>query len=200
MTLAQISIGALLLLAAIWGMWTTRELLKLGERKVVSVRLGELVSSFALAEARSGDEPDKVTARTRAFMQALDQALKNRSAAGTTVLVGEAVVSSSTEDITAAIAADVTKLVPMPVAQAMPARLPLPTIPNGAQGGAASGGAGQGGVGQAMLGALAAPAQAAPFQQAGPGPNGAPADYGPSAYQPGPADPSAGEGGFNGQQ
>ena len=124
-------------------MWTTREVMQLRAHKVVSVRLGELVNQFALAEARSGDDPDKVTARTRAFMEALDKTLKARSADGAVVLVGEAVVSSSGDDITAAVAADVAKLVPMPMAQAMPARLPVAPTASGA-----------GGVGQAMLSAM----------------------------------------------
>ena len=140
---AQLIAGALLLFAAIWAMWTTREVMQLRAHKVVSVRLGELVNQFALAEARSGDDPDKVTARTRAFMEALDKTLKAHAAGGAVVLVGEAVVSSSGDDITAAVAADVAKLVPMPMAQAMPARLPVAPTASGA-----------GGVGQAMLSAM----------------------------------------------
>ena len=146
LTRSQIVVGALLLMASIWAMWTTREVMHLRAHKVVSVRLGEIVNQFAIAEARSGDDPDKVTARTRAFMAALDKALKARAADGTVVLVGEAIVASSGEDITAAVAADVIKLVPLPVAQAMPPRLPV--------GSAASGAAPAGGVAQAMLGAF----------------------------------------------
>ena len=146
LTRSQILVGALLLFASIWAMWTTREVLHLRAHKVVSVRLSEIVNQFAIAEARSGDDPDKVTARTRAFMQALDKALKARAADGTVVLVGEAVVASSGEDITAAVAADVTKLVPMPVAQTMPPRLPVGAVPSSA--------APAGGVAQAMLGAF----------------------------------------------
>jgi hypothetical protein len=184
LTVVQILVGALLLLTAIWAMWTTREVLALRQHKVVSVRLGELVNQFALAEARSGDEPDKVTVRTRAFMMALDHALKERSAAGAVVLVGEAVVSSSSEDITASIAADVASHVPMPVAQALPPRLPVaPTSSSGTAG-----------VGQAMIGGMVTPPATSPF--------GAPSQqgsrqggYAPSAYQQGDADPSAGQGG-----
>ena len=180
LTVTQILIGGVLLLTAIWAMWTTREVLALRQHKVVSVRLGELVNQFALAEARSGDEPDKVTARTRAFMSVLDQALKQRSAAGAVVLVGEAVVSSSSEDITASIAADVAKHVPMPVAQALPPRSPVAPTPS----------AGSGGVGQAMMGAMATPPASSPFgarpQQGG---------YAPSTYQSGGVDSSAEQGG-----
>ena len=188
LTLAQILIGGVLLLTVIWAMWTTREVLALRQHKVVSVRLGELVSQFALAEARSGDDPDKVTARTRAFMMALDHALKQRSSAGAVVLVGEAVVSSSSEDITAAIAAEVAKRVPMPVAQALPPRLPVAPTPS----------SGAGGVGQAMMGAMATP-PASPFrspsQQSAGQQAGQQGGYAPSAYQPGEADSAAGQGG-----
>lgn len=189
LTLAQILIGGVLLLAVIWAMWTTREVLALRQHKVVSVRLGELVNQFALAEARSGDDPDKVTTRTRAFMVALDRALKQRSAAGAVVLVGEAVVSSSSEDITASIAAEVARHVPMPVAQALPPRLPVAPTPS----------SGAGSVGQAMIGAMATPSGSSPFGaplQHGAGPRvGQQAGYAPSAYQPGGIDSSPGEGG-----
>jgi hypothetical protein len=189
LTLAQILIGGVLLLSLIWAMWTTREVLALRQHKVVSVRLGELVNQFAIAEARSGDDPDHVNARTRAFMVALDRSLKQRSAAGAVVLVGEAVVSSSSEDITASIAADVARHVPMPVAQALPPRLPVaPTLSSGA-----------GSVGQAMIGAMATPSGSSTFgapPQHGAGPQvGQQAGYAPSAYQPGAIDPSAGDGG-----
>ena len=184
LTLAQILIGGVLLLTVIWAMWTTREVLALRQNKVVSVRLGELVNQFALAEARSGDDPDKVKTRTRAFMVALDRSLKQRSAAGAVVLVGEAVVSSSSEDITASIAADVSRHVPMPVAQALPPRLPVVPTPS----------AGAGSVGQAMMGAMATPRAGSPFG-APPQQSSAQGGYAPSAYQQGDADPTAGQGG-----
>ena len=178
-SLAQIGIGALLLFAAIWAMWTTREVLALRQHTVVSVRLGELVNQFALAEARSGDDPDKVTARTRAFMTALDRVLKQRSAAGAVVLVGEAVISSSTQDITQSVAADVAKLVPLPVAQALPPRMPVAPVQSSSAGSAAS-----------------VPQQTSPF-------GSAPADqqdgYAPSGYQPAAGDPSADQGGGDGK-
>lgn len=139
--------GALLvLLALIWGMWATRELTQLDAHRIVSVRLGELVNQFALAEARSGDEPDKVTARTRAYMTALDKALKRRSDKGQVVLVGEAIVASSSEDVTTAVAAEVARSVPMPVAQALPPRQPVAPVMSGT--------AGSIGVAQDMSGAI----------------------------------------------
>ena len=189
LTRGQILIGALLLVASIWAMWTTREVLHLRAHKVVSVRLGEIVNQFAIAEARSGDDPDKVTARTRAFMAALDKALKARAVDGTVVLVGEAIVASSGEDITPAVAADVTRLVPLPVAQAMPPRLPVGPVPSGV--------APSGGVAQAMLGAFGPGsgqgAQPSPFgpSQGAAGPGG--------AYPQGAGDLSAYQGGGDAQ-
>lgn len=128
----QLIVGALVLLGVVWAMWTTREVLALRQHKVVSVRLSALVNRFALAESRSGDDQDKVVARTHAFMSALDQALNARSKAGEVVLVGEAVVSSSSDDITAAVAADVARQVPMPAELPLPPRAavaPVPTTP-----------------------------------------------------------------------
>ena len=191
LTPPQILVGLLVLAASIWAMWTTREVMHLRTHKVASVRLGELVNQFALAEARSGDDPDKVTARTRSFMEALDKSLKARSADGAVVLVGEAIVASSGEDITAAVAADVAKLVPMPVAQAMPARQPIAP----AAGGAASA---DGSIAQAMLGAFGPTGTppAAPVSGEGQGAGGAYSQGGPQ--QPG-LDPSAYQGGGNAQ-
>ena len=159
--------GRLLILAGlIWGMWATRELVSLRQHKVVSVRLGELVNQFALAEARSGDEPDKVTARTRAFMAALDHALKARAQNGQVVLVGEAVVASSGEDITAAVASAVAREVSMPVAQALPPRQPVAPVMSGSSGSA--------GVAQAMQGAFGT----AGAQVLGPNGSSGPLGYG----------------------
>lgn len=183
-SLAQIVIGALVLLALVWAMWTTREVLALRKHTVVSVRLGELVNQFALAEARSGDDPDKVTARTRAFMAALDRALKQRSANGAVVLVGEAVVSSSSEDITRAVAAEVAGSVPMPVAQALPPRIPVAPA-------SAATGIAQNPFGQANPGTIGTASQTAPFASSG-GQQG-------GAYKDG-ADAPAYQGGGDGQQ
>lgn len=178
MTPMQLAIGAALIAAIVWGMWTTRELLRARDHKIVSVRLSELVGQFANAEARSGDEPVKAEARTRAFMGALDKALKARAALGSVVLVGEAVISSSGDDITGEIAAEIMKTVPMPVAQALSPRLPVaPT-----EGGGASG------VGQAMLGAFNGPPQGAPLSQVTGGSEPSPfpqGGAGPSAVQEG---------------
>ena len=123
-TYGQLVLGALLLLAAIWGMWTTSRIMALEERKVVSVRLASIVNDFVSAEARSGTPPEELGNRTRAFMLALDTVLKKRAAGGQVVLVGEAVVASSVPDVTADVLADLSKIVKLPSAAAMPPAMP----------------------------------------------------------------------------
>lgn len=123
-TYGQLALGALLLLAAIWGMWTTSRIIALEERKVVSVRLASIVNDFVSAEARSGTPPEELGNRTRAFMLALDTVLKKRAAGGQVVLVGEAVVAASVPDVTADVLADLSKIVKLPTAAAMPPAMP----------------------------------------------------------------------------
>ena len=123
-TYGQLAFGALLLAAAIWGMWTTSRIMALEERKVVSVRLASIVNDFVSAEARSGTPPEELGNRTRAFMLALDTVLKKRASGGQVVLVGEAVVASSVPDVTADVLADLSKIVKLPSAAAMPPAMP----------------------------------------------------------------------------
>ena len=78
LTYSQLALMAAALAAAIWGMWATAKIFALEDRRVVSVRLAAIVNDFVTAEARSGTPPDQLTARTRAFMGALDSVLKNR--------------------------------------------------------------------------------------------------------------------------
>ena len=131
-TYGQLALGALLLLAAIWGMWTTSRIMALEARKVVSVRLASIVNDFVSAEARSGTPPEELGNRTRAFMLALDTVLKKRAAGGQVVLVGEAVVASSSPDVTADVLADLSKIVKLPTAAAMPPAMPpsMPPVPS----------------------------------------------------------------------
>ena len=106
----------------------------LEDRRVVSVRLASIVNDFVAAEARSGTAPDQLETRTRAFMGALDSVLKKRAAGGEVVLVGEAVIASSVPDVTNDVVADLSRIVRMPVAAAMPPAIPpamVPTVPAG---------------------------------------------------------------------
>ena len=78
LTYSQLGLMAVALAAAIWGMWATAKIFALEDRRVVSVRLAAIVNDFVTAEARSGTPPDQLTARTRAFMTALDSVLKKQ--------------------------------------------------------------------------------------------------------------------------
>lgn len=125
---AQLLVGALVVLAAIWGMWATSKIFALEDRRVVSVRLAAIVNDFVTSEARSGTPPDQLPARTKAFMMALDVVLKKRAADGQVVLVGEAVVASSVPDVTKEVVADLAKVVSLAPPAAMPPAL-LPVAP-----------------------------------------------------------------------
>ena len=129
LTYAELSLGALLLGAAIWGMWATSRIIALEDRRVVSVRLASIVNDFVSAEARSGTPPEQLEPRTRAFMSALDGVLKKRAAGGQVVLVGEAVIASSVPDVTNEVVAELAKVAAMPVAAAMPPAIPAAVIP-----------------------------------------------------------------------
>ena len=126
LTYAQLGLMAAALAAAMWGLWATSKILALDDRRVVSVRLAAIVNDFVTAEARSGTPPDQLTARTRAFMGALDSVLKSRAADGQVVLVGEAVVAASVPDVTMEVVADLAQLVKMRPPAAMPPRMAAP--------------------------------------------------------------------------
>ena len=129
LTYAQLALMAAALVAGIWGMWATAKIFALEDRRVVSVRLAAIVNDFVTAEARSGTPPDQLTARTRAFMGALDSVLKKRAADGQVVLVGEAVVAASVPDVTMEVVADLAQLVKMRPPAAMPPRMAAPMAP-----------------------------------------------------------------------
>lgn len=97
---AQILAGLLVLGAAIWGMWVTRELLKPRQDRIVAVRLSSIVGDYVQAQARSASPPAQVEAEMRKFMEALDSELTQRARKGEVVLVGEAVLTKNVPDIT----------------------------------------------------------------------------------------------------
>ena len=99
--------GLLLILVALWGVWTTRELLALRRQKIVSVSLATLVREFIAVEARSGVTQDQAAARTSAYIQAAQGAVQSLHDQGYTVLVSEAVVGNSVPDMTGAVSAAV---------------------------------------------------------------------------------------------
>lgn len=88
---------------ALWAAWATRELLALKERRTVSVSLTTMVQSFVAAEARRGADQGKAAARTKAYLGAIDAAMRAISSDGTTILVSEAVLGNSVPDVTATV-------------------------------------------------------------------------------------------------
>src|SRR3546814_18878609 len=86
-TWGQLATGTALIAALVWGGWTTRELLILKDRRIVSISLAGMANGFIMAEARSGVSAEQVDADTRHFMSALKKTLQARAAgAGHTVL------------------------------------------------------------------------------------------------------------------
>ena len=99
--------GLLLVIACLWAAWTTRELLALKQRHIVSVSLGTLVRNFVASEARSGLSQDQAAVRTTTYIRAAQSAVESLRDQGNIVLVSEAVVGGSVPDMTAAVSAAV---------------------------------------------------------------------------------------------
>lgn len=131
--------GAAIAGALLWGAWITRDVHALQGRRIVSVNLAAMMNDFVMAEARAGNSPEQTEADTRQYMAALQSVLMGRAQEGETILVGEAVVSSSTPNITADVREAVGKLM---LANPAPR---LPPSPAGASG-AAQQGAGNAGL------------------------------------------------------
>jgi hypothetical protein len=104
-------VGAALIGASVWGAWITREVLKVKSRRIVAVSLSAMINDFVMAEARSGNSPEQVERDTRHFMALLQDVLRKRAQDGTTILVGEAVVSGSVPDVTAEVRGEVGRLI-----------------------------------------------------------------------------------------
>src|SRR3546814_13524721 len=89
-TWGQLATGTALIAALVWGGWTTRELLILKDRRIVSISLAGMANDFIIAEARSGVSADQVDSDTRHFMSAMQKTLQDRAAAGKTIAVKQA--------------------------------------------------------------------------------------------------------------
>lgn len=139
--------GAAVAGALLWGAWITRDVHALQGRRIVSVNLAAMMNDFVMAEARAGNSPEQTEADTRQYMAALQSVLKGRAQEGETILVGEAVVSSSTPNITADVREAVGKLM---LANPAPR---LPPSPAGASG-AAQQGSGNAGLPASGAGAI----------------------------------------------
>ena len=93
--------AALIVAVLLWGAWVTKHLLTPPATvPMASVRLEGIVSEYVQAQSHSNSPPEQVAAQTRAFMGTLDEELRKVGAGGTTVLVGEAVLSKNVPDIT----------------------------------------------------------------------------------------------------
>ena len=113
--------------ALLWGAWVTKNILDPAVVKapIASVRLEQIIGEYVQAQARSNTPPEIVTQQTQAFMAALGEELKARGADGTTVMVGEAVLSQNVPDITADVRNAIYAKVPPP---ATPAAAPPPRV------------------------------------------------------------------------
>lgn len=108
--LHRIALTAGMAALALWNVWTTQQLLALKERRIVSVSLQALVSDFVAVEARNGGASDATTARTKAYLAAVERAIKDMARDGTTVIVSEAVVGNSVPDVTPALKARLDRM------------------------------------------------------------------------------------------
>ncbi|SEK04135.1 Type-F conjugative transfer system protein (TrbI_Ftype) [Sphingobium sp. AP50] len=97
---AQIAASALIIGAAVWGIWVTKTLVTPAQDHIVSVRLSAIVGEYVQAQARAATPPDKVEIEMRHFMATLDKEMQRRANKGEIVIVGEAVLSRNVPDIT----------------------------------------------------------------------------------------------------
>ncbi len=113
-TWAMAAIATVMLL---WVAWVTKHIASPAAAvPMASVRLETIVSEYVQAQSHSNGQPEAVAAQTRAFMGALDQELQKIGASGTTVLVGEAILSKNVPDITDQIRRAVYAKAPLPAA------------------------------------------------------------------------------------
>lgn len=95
-------LGVVLALVGVtlWGAWVSREVARPREQ-IVTVRLSETIARFVDAEARSGKTPEDGQARTLAYLQAAEAAVREMGSNGRVVLVAEAVLAGNVPDATA---------------------------------------------------------------------------------------------------
>lgn len=85
---------------ALWGVWATRALNEVQQRRIVAIGLNGLVSDFIAAESRRATPPEQAALRTRAYLNALDQAVSELEQDGAVVLVRESVLGRGVPDRT----------------------------------------------------------------------------------------------------
>lgn len=106
----RVLLGIVLIPALIWTAWATRALLELQHRRIVAVSLSRVVEDFVAAEARNGGTPEQSARRTATYLAAINKAVADMGAGGTTVLVSEATLGRSVEDRTDEVRARVAKV------------------------------------------------------------------------------------------
>jgi len=103
----HVATTAALLGALGWAGWTTRCLLEVRDRQVVTVQLSRLMKDYVEAEARGGQTPQAMRAGVAAYLTAVEASVAALAKSGRTVLVAEAVVSGGGKDMTEVVRADV---------------------------------------------------------------------------------------------
>jgi len=96
----RLSVVLALVGVTLWGAWVSREVARPREQ-IVTVRLSETIARFVDAEARSGKAPEDGQARTLAYLQAAEAAVREMGRNGRVVLVAEAVLAGDVPDATA---------------------------------------------------------------------------------------------------
>ncbi len=107
--LVRVIAAVLLTGALVWAAWTTRTVVELQQRRIVSVSLSRLVEDFVAAEARNGGTPEQSARRTASYLAAVNKAVAELGQGGTTVLVSEAILGRSVDDRTADVRARVAR-------------------------------------------------------------------------------------------
>lgn len=129
--------AAIAVVMLLWAAWVTKHIAAAPPQiPMASVRLEALVTEYVQAQSHSNGTPEAVTQQTGRFMAAIEEELKRIGANGTTVLVGEAVLSKNVPDITDQVRKAVYAKVPLPAAAPAPAAAPqvgaaapLPPVP-----------------------------------------------------------------------
>ena len=111
------AMAAIAVAMLLWGAWVTKHIAAApAQIPMASVRLEALVTEYVQAQSHANGTPDAVTQQTARFMGAIEDELKRIGANGTTVLVGEAVLSKNVPDITDQVRKAVYAKVPLPTA------------------------------------------------------------------------------------
>lgn len=119
------ALAALAVVMLLWAAWVTKHIASAPPQlPMACVRLEALVTEYVQAQSHSNGTPDAVTQQTARFMSAIEDELKRVGASGTTVLVGEAVLSKNVPDITDQVRKAVYAKVPLPTAAPAPAAGP----------------------------------------------------------------------------